>query len=297
MKKFYLWSLLLGLVLGTFTFAACGNDDEEASPKGGETGGITTNELLGTWYLIPENHEDYLSMGIITFMDGGNGVSTEISAEKDHNWELEGDEVSPFTYTFDGKNLKIITTYSDGETETDQAEIYKKDGKYMIRQYEDGKAYDHEIVKVGSTNDAVNVFKKLIEEKKKGSESDNALIAKLMANYWYIVDENSSDEVRLDFINFVNESSCYFVVFDAERESNWQITNATINFKYTLSGNHITLTPVEGDDVLEADIIEENGKLILARYEDGQVMDRVELIQTTDPQAVQRVLYNMIQNK
>lgn len=46
MKKLYYWSLMLGLVFGSLTFTACGDDDDDDAP--GTTGTTETAETAET---------------------------------------------------------------------------------------------------------------------------------------------------------------------------------------------------------------------------------------------------------
>ena len=69
MKKFKFLSLILGLVLGSFAFVACGDDDDDSDKGGQSSEVITIDELVGTWYLVDENSSEKVCIDIIQFIE------------------------------------------------------------------------------------------------------------------------------------------------------------------------------------------------------------------------------------
>ena len=60
MKKLQFFSLLLGLVLGSLAFVACGDDDNDSTNTGGDGGTPSETSIVGLWkgYIKANNPED-----------------------------------------------------------------------------------------------------------------------------------------------------------------------------------------------------------------------------------------------
>ena len=135
MKKFYYFSLLLGLMLGTLVFTACGSDDDEPS-----TGG----DIVGTWtasFALDEIDEYEHELTYVFKKDGTFDMTTFSIMEegfKDWGLRLVG------TYTANnGKltlNLKKYWIYDGARNGTD-AERWQTgdnaDGSADIDEWDD----------------------------------------------------------------------------------------------------------------------------------------------------------------
>lgn len=166
MKKIQFWSLLIGLLLGSFAFVACGDDDDNSSESGGKggtsSGTIAVKDLYGSWYLIDENSDSKLCLEMVMFAEG-TGALSEMKAKASKNWEVETEGPKQFTYTFDGKRMKLIEMGFE-------ADIVLTNGKYMITRYDNdnGKAMDTvELFKINSAEEFVTVFTQLLLPKLK----------------------------------------------------------------------------------------------------------------------------------
>lgn len=162
MKTFKFLSLILGLVLGSFAFVACGDDDDDSDKGGQSSEVITTDELVGTWYLVDENSSERVCIDIIQFIDKEHLLMTEIKAKAKYSWEPEIGQPTGVTFTFDGKTMKFKEKPYSGD-------ITKENGKYMIQRYENGQAVGEktELIKVKSTDEALQAFYTLVAAKQR----------------------------------------------------------------------------------------------------------------------------------
>lgn len=92
-KYFYLMSLMLGLMVGSFGLVACGDDDDKGSSSGGgddtPSTEVDTDKMIGTWYGIDENSDSKVCVFSISFIENGVGVYAEYKAKAKNNWEPE----------------------------------------------------------------------------------------------------------------------------------------------------------------------------------------------------------------
>ncbi len=169
MKKFYLWSLLLCLALGSITIFACGEDEQEVTPKS-ETEAISAREILGTWYVL-DNEEEKISMDVISFTSETEGMMVEMKAKADNNFQPEIYQPMAFNYTFDGKHMKMLAS-AEGVEHVMEGDVYKQGGKYYVARYEDGKATEKvQLTRVSNTQEAQEAFRKAIEGRINGSDA------------------------------------------------------------------------------------------------------------------------------
>lgn len=163
MKKIQFWSLLIGLVLGSFACVACGDDDDnDKKGESGTSGNITAEELIGNWYLIDENSSKKVCIDVIQVLDKQNLVFTEMKAKAEYGWELrdEDQRTQHMTYTYDGKRI----TMSQGNM---GAEITKENGQYMIQRYEGDQTVGTkiELFKIQKVDEAAQKFALLVASK------------------------------------------------------------------------------------------------------------------------------------
>lgn len=161
MKTFKFLSLILGLVLGSFAFVACGDDDDDSDKGGQSSEVITIDELVGTWYLVDENSSEKVCIDIIQFIDKEHLLMTEMKAKAKNRWEPEIENPTGMTFTFDGKTMKF-------EEKPYSGDITKENGKYMIQRYENGQAVGGktDLIKVKSSDEAAQAFFQLIETRR-----------------------------------------------------------------------------------------------------------------------------------
>ncbi len=160
MKKFKFLSLILGLVLGSFAFVACGDDDDDSDKGGQSSEVITIDELVGTWYLVDENSSEKVCIDIIQFIDKEHLLMTEMKAKAKYRWEPEIENPRGATYTFDGKTIKFNEVPYSGD-------VTKENGKYMIQRYKEGEPVGGktDLIKVKSTDEALQAFYTLVAAK------------------------------------------------------------------------------------------------------------------------------------
>lgn len=120
MKKFYLFSLLLGMVFGSLALTACGSDDDDSSnsPTNNNGGNPTGGSIVGTWQaFVPASNPESMvycydhllvyafdsdkTFKINTAAGGGGSID---KFHVDQQWTFYG------TYTADNGLLKLKIT-------------------------------------------------------------------------------------------------------------------------------------------------------------------------------------------
>lgn len=86
MKKFYFWSLLLGLTFGSMAFTACGDDDDDPEPV--PTPVVTDPWYVGTWESI-DNADGVKTQWIMT-KTNVTWIYTYLSYDENSNATLVG---------------------------------------------------------------------------------------------------------------------------------------------------------------------------------------------------------------
>ena len=130
MKKFYFWSLLLGLTFGSMALTACGDDDDDPTPDPVPTpvvsGGEVDSRLVGTWVLIVEGMNPHHPS--FTFKADGTGYQQFTMNPDEQYTQIErrggtyttiGDSLIRFTYKYmtneiyDNENKKTVEKNTD----------------------------------------------------------------------------------------------------------------------------------------------------------------------------------------
>lgn len=138
MKKFYFWSLFVGLFLGSLTFIACGGDDEENNSNAGNASGnnpVLASQIIGTWYLTEVSAEKVL-VTVINFESNGTGTFTEIKAKSKNNW-VKVPKSENFNYTLTGNHVKMVLSNGAGVREGDV--VMNANGTASVTPYENGQ--------------------------------------------------------------------------------------------------------------------------------------------------------------
>ena len=99
--KFLSWMFVV--MLAAVSFVSCGDDDDK---KDGDLGGGgATKSLIGTW-----KHTFSSGYIIMTFKADGSGSEFEYDSESE-SWS------DVFTYVYDASSGKLLTRYSEEDTE------------------------------------------------------------------------------------------------------------------------------------------------------------------------------------
>ncbi len=117
MKKFYYLSLLLGLVFGSLTFVACGDDDDDPSPSPTpdvpSPSPATETEIAGTWkFNLSENVQTWEGKKVKTTLNYTLSFNNDGSFVCDEIWDKQGNGVSG-TWTKLG-NDKVVVDLTAG---------------------------------------------------------------------------------------------------------------------------------------------------------------------------------------
>lgn len=168
-KYFYLMSLMLGLMVGSFGLVACGDDDD----KGGSSGGgddtpsteVDTDKMIGTWYGIDENSDSKVCVFSISFMENGVGVYAEYKAKAKNNWKPEA-EAAHMSWVLSGVTVKFLVTIPDKGTQERKADILRQsDNEMTIKRYLEEGTDVMTITRARNDQEVAMVFAKLIENK------------------------------------------------------------------------------------------------------------------------------------
>ena len=173
-KYFYLMSLMVGLLVCSTGFMACGDDDDDkgsTTPGGGGSGTTTATvdaeKLIGLWYGIDENSESKVNVFCINFMAKGVGVYSEFKAKAKNNWEPEA-EAAQMTWELDNNTVKFLVTIPDKGTQERKADILKlTDNEVTIKRYLDEGTDQITMKRAQNEQEVVMYFSQLVAEKTK----------------------------------------------------------------------------------------------------------------------------------
>ena len=175
-KHFYLMSLMVGLLVCSFGFVACG-DDKEDEGKGKDPGStivindsttvsVSQDKLKGLWYAVDENSANKINVFMVNFMSGGQGYYAELKAKAKHNWEPE-QESAPMTWQLDKNTVKFYVII-DQERMERKADILKlTDNEVTIKRYLDEGTDQITMKRAQNEQEVVMYFSQLVAEKTK----------------------------------------------------------------------------------------------------------------------------------
>jgi hypothetical protein len=168
-KYFYLMSLMLGLMVGSFGLVACGDDDDKGSSSGGgddtPSTEVDTDKMIGTWYGIDENSDSKVCVFCINFMENGVGVYAEYKAKAKSNWKPEA-EAAHMSWELSGVTVKFLVTTPDKGTQERKADILRQsDNEMTIKRYLEEGTDVMTITRARNDQEVAMVFAKLIENK------------------------------------------------------------------------------------------------------------------------------------
>jgi hypothetical protein len=175
-KYFYLMSLMVGLLVCSFGFVACG-DDKEDEGKGKDPGStivindsttvsVSQDKLKGLWYAVDENSANKINVFMINFMDRGQGYYAEFKAKAKNNWGTES-EAAPMTWQLDKNTVKFYLIIDQDRMER-KADILKlTDNEVTIKRYLDEGTDQITMKRAQNEQEVVMYFSQLVAEKKK----------------------------------------------------------------------------------------------------------------------------------
>lgn len=154
MKNLKFMSLLLGLMLSSSVFVACGGDDDDDDKKPNDSNNqenvdnqtkpdasITSDKIIGsTWYGIDENSDKKINIFVMMFEPEGRGMYGEFKAKADHNWEVE-DQTADMTWVLKNGTLEATVVVPQEGAMTRKGDLLKLDGNTLtVKRYlEDNK--------------------------------------------------------------------------------------------------------------------------------------------------------------
>ena len=173
-KYFYLMSLMVGLLVCSSGFMACGDDDDDngnggTTPGGGGSGTTTATvdaeKLIGLWYGIDEDSDSKVNVFSINFMAKGVGVYSEFKAKAKNNWEPEA-EAAQMTWELDNNTVKFLVTIPDKGTQERKADILKlTDNEVAIKRYLEEGTDEMTLKRAQNEQEIAMVFEQLRESK------------------------------------------------------------------------------------------------------------------------------------
>ena len=301
-KYFYLMSLMLGLMVGSFGLVACGDDDDKDSSGGGGGGTpsteVDTDKLIGLWYGIDENSENKVCIFSVNFMANGVGSYTEIKARAKHNWEPEG-EAAEMTWLLSGVTVKFLVTIPDKGTVERKADILNMtDNEITIKRYLDEGTDVMTLKRAKNEEEVFMVFAQLVAEKSTSEPGD--VIADDLIGVWYGIDENSDNKVMVFCINFMDNGEGEYSELKAKAKNNWEPEAQSAQMTWQLENNTMRLIvniPDEGPVERKADILNQTeNEITIKRYlEEGT--DEMVIKRAENEQEVARIFWGLVENR
>ncbi|MCR5780702.1 MAG: hypothetical protein K6G70_09210 [Bacteroidaceae bacterium] len=245
MKKL-LSILALALFACAFTFVACGEDDEptpstnNGTNNGGNSGDLA-RQIIGSWYLT-EVSADKLLVNVIVFNANGQGTFSEIKAKAKNNWEVT-EESAPFTYTLSGNRVTMVFT-REGRSETRVGDIVMNgDGSASVTHDSDGgqSSVTQQMMRLNGKTGR-EIMNELLNNQNGGNSGD---LATQILGSWYLT-EVSADKLLVNVIVFNAGGQGTFSEIKAKAKNNWEVTEESAPFTYTLSGNRVTMVFSQG---------------------------------------------------
>ena len=175
-KHFYLMSLMVGLLVCSFGFVACG-DDKEDEGKGKDPGStivindsttvsVSQDKLVGLWYAVDENSDNKINVFMVNFMDRGQGYYAELKAKAKYNWEPE-QEGAQMTWQLDKNTVKFYLIIDQERIER-KADILKlTDNEVTIKRYLDEGTDQITMKRAQNEQEVFMYFSQLVAEKTK----------------------------------------------------------------------------------------------------------------------------------
>ena len=162
---FKLMSLMLGLLMCSQVFVACGDDDEDdKNPTGGDTS-IKAEQLYGCWCAVDENTAEKVNVFCVYLEPDNRGYYVEFKAKAKNNWEVE-DESVDIKWSLSNGKLTMIAEY-EGERMERSADLLKLDGNSLtIKRYlGEGKTDQVTMARAESPQEARQILWQLVEQK------------------------------------------------------------------------------------------------------------------------------------
>lgn len=231
-KYFYLMSLMLGLMVGSFELVACGDDDDKGSSSGGgddtPSTEVDTDKLIGTWYGIDENSDSKVCVFCISFMENGVGVYAEYKAKAKSNWKPEA-EAAHMSWELSGVTVKFLVTTPDKGTQERKADILRQsDNEMTIKRYLEEGTDVMTITRARNDQEVAMAFAKLIENK--SVPNSDEVTAEDLIGVWTT---NSTD-------------NSYMAVFTENMVTIIDNGEETFRGEYSLNDGMITISLGEG---------------------------------------------------
>ena len=231
-KYFYLMSLMLGLMVGSFGLVACGDDDDKGSSSGGgddtPSTEVDTDKLIGTWYGIDENSDSKVCVFCINFMENGVGVYAEYKAKAKNNWKPEA-EAAHMSWELSGVTVKFLVTTPDKGTQERKADILRQsDNEMTIKRYLEEGTDVMTITRARNDQEVAMAFAKLIENK--SVPNSDEVTAEDLIGVWTTNSTNNS----------------YMAVFTENMVTIIDNGEETFRGEYSLNDGVITISLGEG---------------------------------------------------
>jgi hypothetical protein len=129
----------------------------------------------------------------------------------------------------------------------------------------------------------------------KDTSSGGNVSAEELLGSWYIIYENSSKKVGIDYIQIPSPTVVIMTEMKAKADNNWQLEFGNpIQSTYNFDGKRFTIANSER----AADITKVNGKYMLQRYENGNAVGTaVELVKCNSSKEAQQLLASLVASK
>lgn len=214
MKKSIKWlSAIALLIMGTFMFVSCGDDEDDGPSGGNSKKSLVTNldsTIIGSWYVVPRNDDRKIEIDVISFFESGNGAFAVSKAKADDNWRIES-FASHMTYTLNGNHLKM--NIQGGEVREGDVYVYT-DGTGEVRYVEDGQAKTMPLYRMAQGQNIQSVMEDLIAKKNNGDDNGNegGLIqggevkATEVVGTWFIA-QTSDTNINANTITFTKDGT------------------------------------------------------------------------------------------
>ena len=303
-KYFYLMSLMVGLLVCSFGFVACGDDDDD-NGNGGviTTGKYAGNRLVGEWIWGEPNMSQEQGHHAAGYIFNADGTCKYYSRHTDEGESWEEQRIG--TFVLNKLNLTISWTKmvmkENGKTfeepmdsvYVDQCEIMYPEsgdvGMFLKRYYDtgSGQGWSEEgpFYKKGSTTTPTTQDATITEDKLKG--------------LWYAVDENSANKINVFMVNFMSGGQGYYAELKAKAKHNWEPEQESAPMTWQLDKNTVKFYVIIDQERMErkADILKlTDNEVTIKRYLD-EGTDQITMKRAQNEQEVVMYFSQLVAEK
>jgi hypothetical protein len=268
-KQFMFLSMAVMAFAMVFAFVACGDDDKDDVDNGGGGNSSLSSRLVGsTWYVAWESANSVEVEGY-SFKSDGTGTGYELKRKSSDDFTNTKSDVWDFKYSVSGNVITMVE--SNGGTENIRVSV-NSDGSLNFQRGSENDTF----YRLESNKTLNDLIAELSMKHQQGGEDNSSLSSSLVGSTWYVAWE-SDDLVEVEGYSFKSDGTG--IGYELKRRSSDNFTNTKSDvweFKYSISGNVITMVESNGGTESIQVSVNSDGSLNFQRGSENETFYRLE---------------------